>query len=167
MKTIVREVFISNILMAATAITIFAVGFIRLTLEEENRNLEKKLGLSMKMELIGRVAGSVAHDLNNILGGIINFPELIERIFEPFFATKVMGWSGSGLALPVAWGIVKDHDGFVDVTSSPDAGTTISVYLPACGETDPDQVESDLQSGQDTLDISFPPQSGRDGSGPI
>lgn len=301
----------------------------RLVLEEENRNLEKKLRLSMKMELIGRVAGGVAHDLNNILGGIINFPELIllqlpnnspvradveaireagarastvvrdllsmtrsgmavrkpvdlnalilsfvsspellerkrlipgvdfcldlmerpamtqgakvhltrvianlfffalsacetaaehpdedeqhapktsdgspdsiaansegshdgprqivistseaffsapacrfeiinpgayfaitvsnpfqviadehlQRIFEPFYATKVMGWSGSGLALPVVWGIVKDHDGFIDITSSADHGTSIKVFFPACLETDRNMAESEV-----------------------
>lgn len=46
-------------------------------LEEQRREAEAKLQQSQKMEAIGKLAGGVAHDLNNILSGIINYPELI------------------------------------------------------------------------------------------
>ncbi|MDP2602562.1 MAG: MASE1 domain-containing protein [Deltaproteobacteria bacterium] len=51
------------------------------------------------------------------------------RAFEPFFTTREVG-QGSGLGLSVAYGIVSDHGGFLDVTSEPNRGTTVHVYLP-------------------------------------
>ena len=45
--------------------------------EAERQSLEKRLNQAMKMEVIGTLAGGVAHDLNNILSGIVSYPELI------------------------------------------------------------------------------------------
>ena len=45
--------------------------------EEEKKSLEKKLARSQKMEALGLLAGGVAHDLNNVLSGVINYPELL------------------------------------------------------------------------------------------
>jgi signal transduction histidine kinase len=58
-----------------------------------------------------------------------------ERMFEPFFTTKPAG-QGTGLGLPLAFSIVREHLGSIDVETSPGKGTTVVVELPSAGEAE-------------------------------
>ncbi len=64
-----------------------------------------------------------------------------ERIFEPFYSTKQDG-GGTGLGLAVAHGIVKDHDGWIEIEGRPEGGTIFRVFLPAEPEAESDQLMS-------------------------
>jgi two-component system, cell cycle sensor histidine kinase and response regulator CckA len=55
--------------------------------------------------------------------------EIQSRIFDPFFTTKEIG-KGVGLGLPMVFGIVESHNGLIDVDSTPDEGSTFTVYMP-------------------------------------
>jgi signal transduction histidine kinase len=62
--------------------------------------------------------------------GIGIAPEVTRHIFEPFFTTKPVG-QGTGLGLAQAYGIVKQHGGYIDVQSQVGDGASFSIYLPA------------------------------------
>lgn len=62
------------------------------------------------------------------LGGGIDEEE-IPHLFEPFFTTKDLG-KGSGLGLSIAYGIVREHEGWIDVESQLGQGSVFSIFLP-------------------------------------
>jgi PAS domain S-box-containing protein len=80
----------------------------------------------------------------------------VKRIFEPFFTTKEVG-QGTGLGLSVAYGIIRQHDGFITCYSEPGSGTTFRIYLPLIhGEVEKDTPtpETVLPEGKETILIA-------------
>jgi signal transduction histidine kinase len=60
-------------------------------------------------------------------------PQQIEHLFEPFHSTQPSG-RGNGLGLAVVYGIVRQHEGFIEVDSLEGRGTRFDVYIPSSGE---------------------------------
>ncbi len=76
--------------------------------------------------------------------------ETIGKIFEPFFTTKA---TGNGLGLSVVYGIVKQHNGFINIESKPGQETAFYIYLPSVEETDDNKQEEGrfITKGDETI----------------
>ncbi|UPU34794.1 DUF3365 domain-containing protein [Geomonas paludis] len=79
--------------------------------------------------------------------------ETCKRIFEPFYTTKEVS-KGTGLGMAIVYGIVKQHNGFINVYSEPDQGTTFRIYLPL--------YHSDAVPESDAAKQAAPPRGGNE-----
>jgi signal transduction histidine kinase/CheY-like chemotaxis protein len=70
-------------------------------------------------------------------------PEVLSQALDPFFTTKEVG-QGTGLGLPVAFGIMTGHQGYLTIESEPECGACISLYLPRLIQSVPRPPESDV-----------------------
>jgi signal transduction histidine kinase/FixJ family two-component response regulator len=106
-----REVLVNMIYNAIDAMP--SGGEIRLSSQESN----------------GRVFITIADN------GTGMTPEVKSRLFDPFFTTK--GKSGTGMGMAVSFGIIRRHNGSIDVESEPGRGATFRISLPLAEETSP------------------------------
>jgi two-component system sensor histidine kinase HupT/HoxJ len=56
-------------------------------------------------------------------------PEVLSRVFEPFYTTKEVG-KGTGLGLAITYGIIQEHGGHIVVSNHPEGGAVFTVQLP-------------------------------------
>jgi signal transduction histidine kinase/ActR/RegA family two-component response regulator len=75
-------------------------------------------------------------------------PQVMERIFEPYYTTKEQG-KGTGLGLSVIHGIIKNHGGDIAVSSQPGKGATFKVYLPII-----DDIEEEIQTDEPLIAVN-------------
>jgi PAS domain S-box-containing protein len=78
--------------------------------------------------------------------------EIQHRIFEPFFTTREMG-CGSGLGLASVFGILKNHGGIIDFSTTPDEGSTFNIYLPVSEKEieESKQASDEFERGSETI----------------
>ncbi|MFH2026442.1 MAG: PAS domain S-box protein [bacterium] len=97
----------------------------KITVKTENVIIDKNLSKVIPEALPGRFVRFSVED-----SGVGIDKAILDQIFEPFFTTKEFD-VGTGLGLSVVYGIIKQHDGWVNVYSEPGQGTIFNVYLPA------------------------------------
>jgi CheY-like chemotaxis protein len=65
-------------------------------------------------------------------------PDHLERIFEPFYSTKIMGKSGTGLGLTIVWNIIQDHKGYINIAGN-EQGARFECFFPVTEEPEKEE----------------------------
>jgi len=97
----------------------------RLTIKTQNVLLDEECSTTRSEAHLRRFVSLSIQDI-----GVGMDQETIKHIFEPFFTTKEVG-KGTGLGLSVVYGIVKQHQGWINVYSKVNQGSVLEIYLPA------------------------------------
>jgi PAS domain S-box-containing protein len=85
-------------------------------------------------------------------------PEILSQAIDPFFTTKEVG-KGTGLGLPVAYGIIHGHQGFMHINSAPGRGTCVSLYLPRLAGATPTRHRAALSDNGHVVEPEAMPAS--------
>ncbi len=120
----------------------------RLVIETDDVTLDEAYLRYHPLARLGRYAEISVSDTGTGMS-----EETRARIFEPFFTTKEIG-KGTGLGLSMAYGIVKQHGGLIEVYSEPGHGTTFKIYLPiteVCAADGARQSQAPLRGGTETV----------------
>ncbi len=136
-----------------------------LNLAVNSRDAMPKGGqLAVKISVEDINSGHLAHHPESRSGRFVSVttsdtgcgipPEILRRIFEPFFTTKEIG-KGTGLGLATVYGIVKQHQGWIEVESKVGKGTTFKVFLPCSNEPSETSLEQPaertVRGGNETI----------------
>jgi PAS domain S-box-containing protein len=127
----VEQVIMNLVINARDAIP--RGGTIRL--RTENREISEEASKHIQDGYAGRFSCIIVEDT-----GVGMDRTTVQHIFEPFFTTKGPG-KGTGLGLSVAYGIIKQHQGWITVSSEPGKGSSFTVYLPLLGEESEEKAE--------------------------
>jgi PAS domain S-box-containing protein len=118
---------------------VLRIGLNRVTLDDGTaRHLDLSPGFYVKLTV-----SDTGHGID---------PEIVDRIFDPYFTTKKIG-KGSGMGLAVVKGIIRNHDGAISVDSGFEKGTAFNIFLPAI-EDEPAPVAAineDFKTGKEKI----------------
>jgi two-component system cell cycle sensor histidine kinase/response regulator CckA len=103
----------------------------RLTIRQAVVDLERSGSRRLGLDAPGRY-----HRIEVLDDGTGMGPAVLRRVFEPFYTTKAEG-EGSGLGLATAFGIIEQHGGSIEASSTPGQGSRFAVYLPLVPAQDP------------------------------
>lgn len=121
-----------------------------------NHAMEKSGGI-LRIELRGREIGNDVLEGKTLLKpgpyvelivsdtGIGISPDIIDKIFDPYFTTKKLG-KGTGMGLSIIHGIISEYGGAITVESEPGQGSTFHVYFPAIDKVEPELVADDKET---------------------
>ena len=119
--TQLHQVFMNLVVNARDAMTEGGI----LSIEAENKFIDESYA---RMNIEAKVGSYVLVTISDT--GIGISPQIIDRIFDPFFTTKEVG-KATGLGLSTVLGIIKNHGGFIEVSSEIAKSTQFRVYLPS------------------------------------